>query len=55
MVGEDPVLGFPAEGIWIPVSNTDANEEGRIETGDGHNDYIDDNTRNFLDLQHDIQ
>jgi dGTP triphosphohydrolase len=55
MVGEDPVLGFLAEGIWILVFDTDANEEGRTKTSNGHNDYIDDSIGNFLDLQHDIQ
>jgi hypothetical protein len=55
MVGEDLVHGFQPHGIWIPRDE----HSGRTpeEDCDDPNvaDYIDSETMNFLDLEHDIR
>ena len=55
MVGEDPVDGFPAEGIWIiRGQRMESTENDQVDT-DNMEDFVDTKTKNFLDYEHDIR
>jgi hypothetical protein len=55
MVGQDPIDGFLASGIWVATGERMGNSEPLACTDDAEDDFLDAETTDFLDLEHDIR
>jgi hypothetical protein len=55
MVGDDPDHGFPAPGIWIPITNPMSRTEGTSSHTEAPTAFPDAAAASFLDLEHDIR
>jgi hypothetical protein len=54
MVGDDPMDGFPFAGIWIPYAERMGENEEYTDTDEGRNEFPDNSSVHFLDMEHDI-
>jgi hypothetical protein len=55
MVGQDPIDGFPASGMSVATGERMRNSEPPTCTDDAEDDFLDAETTDFLDLEHDIR
>jgi hypothetical protein len=55
MVGEDPVQGFPPDGLWICTLERMSNMDRMPYNDDPGVEFPDANIEHFMDLEHDIQ